>query len=93
VQTAGDGREGFHKAAQTYFDIIVSDIDMPHMSGLEFYEKLTTEHPDQKNSFIFITGDLNEERKKFGVLKGVRMFQKPFNLNTFKSFILETVEI
>jgi len=40
VHTANDGEEGFELAQQILPDVIISDYQMPFMSGLELCEKL-----------------------------------------------------
>jgi CheY-like chemotaxis protein len=39
VETASNGIEGLRKIDRRRFDIIISDIKMPHMNGNEFVEK------------------------------------------------------
>ncbi|HVZ34744.1 MAG TPA: response regulator, partial [Polyangiaceae bacterium] len=38
------------------FDLIVSDLMMPEMTGIDFYEALCARHPDAARRVIFITG-------------------------------------
>jgi len=38
------------------FDLIVSDVMMPEMSGIDFYEALCARHPEDARRVIFITG-------------------------------------
>lgn len=58
VDTAEDGVEALHKVSDSYFDIVVSDIEMPNIDGLEFLRRL-------KNTLntsipvILMTGYLN----------------------------------
>lgn len=48
VETAQDGAEGLHKATTLEPDVILLDMLMPHMSGLEFLRayKLQSNHPN-----------------------------------------------
>ncbi len=53
---ARDGLEGLQMVLRHKPDIVVSDISMPRMSGLEFVEKLRTEHPERAEMpFVFLT--------------------------------------
>jgi PAS domain S-box-containing protein len=38
------------------FDVVLCDVMLPSMTGLELYEKLTLERPDLAERFIFMTG-------------------------------------
>ncbi|HEU4577381.1 MAG TPA: response regulator [Polyangiaceae bacterium] len=38
------------------FDLIVSDVMMPEMSGIDFYEELCARYPDEARRVVFVTG-------------------------------------
>ena len=40
VETAVDGQDGWHKVRSEPFDLVVSDVDMPRMTGLEFVRRI-----------------------------------------------------
>ncbi|MEE8373041.1 MAG: response regulator, partial [Dehalococcoidia bacterium] len=44
--TASDGREAVEKASQHEFDLVLTDIKMPGMSGIEVLSHMVAEHPD-----------------------------------------------
>ncbi len=46
ILEAADGREGLRKAIEGEVDVVVSDMKMPEMDGLEMLEKLKREKPD-----------------------------------------------
>src|SRR5215469_2184845 len=48
VQTASDGAEGLHKATTSEPDVILLDMLMPQMNGLEFLRayRLQSQHPN-----------------------------------------------
>jgi two-component system chemotaxis response regulator CheY len=43
VTVAGNGRQGFDAARAGSFDLILSDIDMPEMNGVELVKRIRTE--------------------------------------------------
>ena len=52
-----DGAEALRVLHQRDFDVIISDVRMPGMSGREFLERLRREHGDLVGRVVFATGD------------------------------------
>jgi DNA-binding NtrC family response regulator len=77
VQSAESGEEGFDLARGDAFDVILSDMRMPGLSGMDVLRKLREAHVDA--SFIIMTGfgtvDTAVEAMKLGAVDFV---QKPF---------------
>jgi two-component system response regulator HydG len=77
VQSAASGEEGFELARGGAFDVILSDMRMPGMSGLDILRKLRDSRVD--SAFIIMTGfgtvDTAVEAMKLGAVDFV---QKPF---------------
>jgi len=53
VEFAHDGFEAVEKATREHFDLVISDIKMPKMSGYEVYSSIKSKHPD--TSVILMT--------------------------------------
>jgi DNA-binding NarL/FixJ family response regulator len=57
VETADSGDEGLKKAAQHEFDVVILDMLMLELSGLDFLREFdATKHP---NTLIVVTSNLN----------------------------------
>lgn len=41
VSTAADGREAFEKVLNNHYDVIITDLQMPLMGGMELLEKIS----------------------------------------------------
>jgi signal transduction histidine kinase len=54
---ARNGREGLDLADREHFDLVISDLRMPELSGREFYEELARRHPALATRVVFSTGD------------------------------------
>ncbi len=78
VDMAQDGMEGLKMAHTKQYDIIISDIDMPIMNGIEFYKRLIKTMPFMKQRVLFITGNKDREVDAFLQEMGVRRLAKPF---------------
>jgi two-component system chemotaxis response regulator CheY len=87
VDTAVNGNEGLHKLMQFYYDMIISDIDMPLMSGIEFYKQALAHYPSITDRFLFFTGDLTSENHDFLKTHKLRYLLKPASVET----IMDTV--
>jgi CheY-like chemotaxis protein len=56
VFIAGDGREGVKKAIEILPDLILMDVMMPNISGIEMARMLTAEEETRKIPVIVMTG-------------------------------------
>jgi len=76
---AGDGAEGLEKLSQGPFDLLLSDIRMPVMDGIELAHKASAKFPDLK--ILLMTGYAEQrERADDLSVKIVDVVQKPFAL-------------
>jgi len=94
VETARDGGEGLRRIAQTHFDLIVCDWKMPGLNGQQVFERLRTNHPHAAGRFIFLTGDVvNERTQHFLHESGVPCLAKPFSLAEFGALIKKRTQL
>lgn len=82
VVMAKNGAEGIQKAVQNDFDIIVCDIEMPHINGLELFKTLQG-IPEKSNiPFVFLTARAQPEDFRAGLRLGADDYiTKPFELD------------
>lgn len=52
VDTAANGKEGLKTALSYDYDLIISDIEMPHMNGLDMIEKIKERKPHQATLLV-----------------------------------------
>ena len=72
IVTASDGKEGLEAALKEKPDVILTDLRMPNMDGVEFIRKLR-EHSDFINTPIFIISQFSEPEKiAEGTLLGIK---------------------
>ena len=57
AEGVGDGAEALNVLGQRGFDVIISDVRMPGMSGREFLERLRRDWPHLVPRLVFSTGD------------------------------------
>ena len=88
---AKDGKEGVKCAKELSPDIIIMDIDMPNMNGIEATEKIMTEHPCP--ILIFTSALVNNTHKEFEILsKGaLGIIEKP-DITNYKKIADELIQ-
>src|SRR6195952_3628804 len=80
IDEAGDGEEGLKKVKEKEYDVILCDIKMPKIDGIEFLEKTKETNPDIP--IIMISGHGTIETAVEAVKKGAYDYiSKPPDLN------------
>ncbi|MBK7374199.1 MAG: sigma-54-dependent Fis family transcriptional regulator [Chitinophagaceae bacterium] len=80
IDEAGDGEEGLKKFSEKAYDLVLCDIKMPKLDGIEFLEKAKTVNPDIP--VIMISGHGNIDTAVEAVKKGAFDYiSKPPDLN------------
>jgi len=70
VTLAVDGRDALEKAREGGFDLVVSDVEMPRMSGFELAAELRSEERFNDLPIILVTSLDSEEDKRKGIEAG-----------------------
>ncbi len=81
VDTAADGREALQKISSGQYDLILTDLRMPVMTGNELYEALARHRSPLAKRMIFVTGDtVSTDTRTFLESTGNHWVSKPFRL-------------
>ena len=82
VVEAIDGKTGLAEAQQEQYDIVVTDVNMPNMDGIELTRHLRTLPNYKYTPIIMLTTEAMEEKKAEGKAAGVTgWILKPFQPN------------
>ena len=77
---AGNGKEGLSMATEQLPSLILSDVMMPEMDGIEMCNKIKQDHRTNHIPVILLTAKASNESKLFGLDKGADDYiVKPFN--------------
>ena len=92
VEGTRNGWEGLKYLETQNFDVILCDLHMPGMSGIEFYHEIEKKKPAMVNRLIFTTGDtVSPASQKFLKLTGAALLSKPFELEKLLAVIQQKV--
>lgn len=88
VVVAGNGTVGFRKAVQLMPDIIVSDVMMSGMDGIEFCKRIKSDERTGHIPVILLTAKIGAGNYMMGLDMGADDYiAKPFNLEALKARI------
>ena len=89
VYEAGNGAEGLDMLKAKQVDLILSDINMPSMDGLEFLRQIKAQNLAPGVPVVMITTESSEEHVKQAILAGARGYiRKPFTAEQVKERVL-----
>lgn len=93
VVWASDGEEGLQMAHQTLPNIIISDIMMPKMDGVEMCRQLKTDIATSHIPVVLLTAKDSMEDKEIGYAAGaVSYITKPFSARLLRTRIDNIIE-
>jgi len=88
VIEACDGREGWQKTLSHHPQLIVSDISMPHMNGIELTKKIKSDKRTSHVPVILLTALTGEKEQIKGLETGANDYiTKPFNFEVLNAKI------
>ena len=93
VYEAGSGIEGLEVLRARQVNLILSDINMPAMDGLEFLRQIRAQNLALGVPVLMITTESSEEHVKQAILAGAQGYiRKPFTAEQVKERVLPLVD-
>ena len=89
VTVVSDGRQALDLfAGGAHFDVIICDLTMPELSGMDIYEHCQKQKPELAERFVFMTGGTftTASREFLDSVSNV-FIEKPFDLQTVRHIV------
>ncbi len=82
VTDVPSGQAALNALSSGRYDVVVSDLRMPGLSGEEFFQLVRRDFPEMTSRVVFTSGDiLREETQDFLARSGCPSLQKPYELS------------
>jgi ATP-dependent Lon protease len=91
VVTANNGEEAFRKLESSDFDLVITDLKMDKIDGIDVLEKTKSKYPDAL--VIMMTGYSDVETAVDAMRKGAfNYIEKPLSLETVRTVVRQALE-
>ena len=92
VTAVGDGRAALEQIEEHEWDLILCDMFLPELSGLDVYRELEQRRPEVLEKLVFMTGgDFSRSVPRLPSGAGVRLLDKPFSLKKLRALVKRAV--
>jgi two-component system NtrC family sensor kinase len=83
-----DGTEALELIAREQFDLILSDVKMPGMSGFELHQTIKQTNPELAARLVFVTGDMLSAATQARIAQsGNPYIAKPFAIERLETLV------
>jgi len=94
VEPVTDSRQALTRLGEGGYDAVVSDVQMPGLSGVELHAAVARDHPRLAKRFILVSGDaLRPEMREFVDRTGVPVLAKPFDIREMMRLVQAILDV
>ena len=93
VVSAKNGAEGLRKLNQQDFVLVITDLKMPSMNGIEFIKQARKIPKFMNFPFVIVTGNLQEFSSDVVLLKDLTIMEKPIKQKDLQELLNNTLKI
>ena len=88
VYEAGDGAEALEQLAQHHIDLVLADINMPVMNGIEMVERMSKDPDLSSVPVVIVATPMSQDRVEHVLDKGARAYlAKPFRPEALRDVV------
>jgi two-component system response regulator YesN len=91
VETARNGVEALERTQERPFDVIITDINMPLLGGIDFYQQAVEINPGLRKRFIICSGELTTAQNAFIEEQGLHLLTKPCSVNEILRMVADVL--
>lgn len=90
VDTARDGEEALSYLEARHPDIMITDIDMPRMTGRELCMQINTDMPEREFTIVVVTARTEVEHREWSQsIPNLGFLEKPVSVRKLVSYLEE----
>ncbi len=87
MEVAWNGEEALQMIRHHSFDLVMSDIRMPVMDGLELFRLVESDYPELIGRYIFHTSESSAEINELAEEHGIPVVTKPSSLSMIRQVV------
>lgn len=91
IDVAQNGEAALNHVEKKYYKLIISDINMPIMDGISFFNKAVAKFPSLQKRFLFMSGSLSQQAKTFLDENHLQYLQKPMEIKELRDTALKII--
>ena len=92
IDSVGSAKEALDKINEKRYDLLILDIIMPEMNGLELCKKVRAREDYNEIPIIFLTAKSREDDRTLGIEAGANLFlSKPISPQKLLGIVSETI--
>ncbi|MBN2317359.1 MAG: response regulator [Sedimentisphaerales bacterium] len=93
IYEAENGLEALDLLNKERIDLVLSDLNMPEMGGIEMFQRMKTEDKTKSIPVVIVTTESSVSRVKELLEDGIKDYlHKPFTPEEFREIIFHTLE-
>jgi CheY-like chemotaxis protein len=89
IDAAANGKEGLEKVKGFFFDVVITDLNMPVMDGIDFYKEASRFDPRIADRFLFLAGLPDDRAVEFFKLHRLPYLTKPMRISEITKAVKE----
>ena len=92
ILTSRDGSDAYTKFKNQTFDLVLTDLDLPKINGLEFIKKVRREPSLSNYPFIIITAKLSIFKNEIKKMPNLTIIEKPLKINVIQDIFRKLLD-